>query len=247
VWPPDLSRDVLPTAAHRWVTDQRIRIRALDCAPLTPESESITWLSGYRVAIGGGWFDDCTEPNFAGKLASAGYTHLIVRRSTPDGSWFASRGTPAGMQPAAQFADGDVFAVTAAKPLVYTARLAAFYPREYNRNWTWRWMGGEAAWKIANTSDRPILAALDIEMSAFHEPRRLTVLLDGSIVDRALVPIERGLVRIGPVALTPGVHDVVFHPVEPATVAAELTGNDDRRALSFAFGAWRWTAEVPQP
>ena len=90
VWPPALSRDVLPTSAHRWVMRPALPIRALDCAPLTPESESVTWLSGYRVALGGGWFDDCAEPNFADKLASGGYTHLIVRRSTSEGSWFAS-------------------------------------------------------------------------------------------------------------------------------------------------------------
>jgi len=247
VWPPDLSRDVLPTSAHRWVADQRIRIRALDCAPLTPESESITWLSGYRVALGGGWFEDCTEPHLAGKLAAAGYTHLIVRRSTSEGVWFASRGTPDGLQRVAQFADGDVLAVSAGTPLVYTARFAAFYPREYNTSWTWRWMGAEAAWKIANTSDRPLVGGVEIEMSAFHEPRRMTVLLDGSTIDRVVVPIERGLIRIAPVPLTPGVHDLVFRPAEPPTVAADLIGNGDRRALSFAFGTWRWTVEGSQP
>ena len=47
-------RDVLPTTAHRWVTRQPGRVRVLDCTPLDQESESVQWLSGYRVALLGG-------------------------------------------------------------------------------------------------------------------------------------------------------------------------------------------------
>jgi hypothetical protein len=34
---------------------------------------------------------DCTEPNLAQKLAETGYTHLLVRRDTADGLWFAEQ------------------------------------------------------------------------------------------------------------------------------------------------------------
>lgn len=246
VWPAAVWRDVLPTAAHRWVTRQTDHVHALDCAPLSVESASIKWLSGYRISLGGGWFDDCSEPNFAGKLSSAGYTHLIVRRATSDGRWFAGR-TPDGMQLAARFDDGDVFAVTAPTPLVYTVRLTAFYPREYDKSWTWRWMGPDASWKIANTGDKPIVADVDVELTAFAAARRLAVLLDGSEVETATVPVQRGMNRIGPLALTPGLHDLVFRPMDPPIVAGDLIGSGDRRPLSFAVGTWRWTVQGARP
>ncbi|HMF61012.1 MAG TPA: 6-pyruvoyl-tetrahydropterin synthase-related protein, partial [Vicinamibacterales bacterium] len=219
VWPPSLWRDVLPTTAHRWVVRQQGLVHALDCASLTPESESIQWLSGNRISLGTGAFDDCTEPRLADKLSAAGYTHLLVRRDTPVQRWFRSQGPPEGLQEAARLSDGDVFVVTAQPPLVYTARMATFYSREYDGGWTWRWMGPDASLRVVNTSHRPIVAALDVEMTAFHRARRLTLVLDGSEVRTLLVEPRRGLNRIGPLTLTPGEHDLVFHPCEAPTVA----------------------------
>jgi hypothetical protein len=120
VWPPALWRDVLPTQAHRWVVGQPGGLHVLDCAPLTPQSRSVAWLTGNRIALRGAWLDDCSEPNVIDKLSAAGYTHLLVRRDSAEGRRFASRPTPAGLQVAAQFGDGEVFAVTARAPLVYT-------------------------------------------------------------------------------------------------------------------------------
>ena len=51
VWPPALSRDVLPTAAHRWVMRQTGPSRVLDCVPLTPASVSVSWLTDGRIGI----------------------------------------------------------------------------------------------------------------------------------------------------------------------------------------------------
>jgi hypothetical protein len=96
VWPPALWRDALPTTAHRWVARQPDRVHVLDCAPLTSESESVQWLSGYRISLSAEGFDDCTEPNFPDKLSAAGYTHLLVRRDTSEGRRFASRGHSRG-------------------------------------------------------------------------------------------------------------------------------------------------------
>ena len=44
-----LWRDVLPTAAHRWVAQQPASTRVLDCYPHTQESQSVQWLTGGRV------------------------------------------------------------------------------------------------------------------------------------------------------------------------------------------------------
>ena len=40
--------------------------------------------------------------------------------------------------------------------------------------------------------------------------------------------------------LDPGDHELVFHPEEAPTFAADAVGNRDQRALSFAVGAWNW-------
>lgn len=247
VWPPALSRDVLPTAAHRWVARQPDQLRVLDCAPLTPESASVEWLTGYRVSLLGAFFDDCTEPHFPQKLAVGGYTHLLARRDTPEGRSFAAQRTPDGLHPQARFADSDVFAVTAPAPSVYTAQMNAFDGREYDDEWTWRWMGSDASWTIVNASGRPMLASVEIEMSAFDRPRGLELRLDGRDVQKLIVEKARHLCRIGPLALTPGHHDLVFHPVDPPTVADTVMNNGDSRPLSFAVGTWRWAVEAEQP
>lgn len=247
LWPPSLWRDVLPTAAHRWVARQPGPVHALDCALLTPESESIPWLTDNRIALRNEALDDCMEPAVAERLSAEGYTHLIVRRDTPEARWFASHGPSAGLKEAVRLADGEVFAVSATPPLVYTARMTAFYEREYDQAWTWRWMGPNASWTVVNRSHRPILAALALEMTAFHHRRRLALLLDGTEVQTLTIEPRRGLNRIGPLALAPGEHDLRFQPVEPPTVADALLDNGDSRPLSFGFGAWHWAVEGARP
>ncbi len=110
-------RDVLPTEAHRWVARQAHDVRVLDCAPLTPESESIEWLTGYRVSLRARLLDDCRDGRLAEKLSAAGYTHVLLRGGTAEGRWFESPHPPEGLQVAIRFGDADVFAVTARTPL----------------------------------------------------------------------------------------------------------------------------------
>jgi hypothetical protein len=243
VWTPLLWRDVLPTAAHRWIASQPGRVRGVDCAPLTQESASIQWLTSNRVVLRPAGFEDCTEPELADKLSAAGYTHLLVRRDTPEGRWFASHGAPAGLRVAARFGDAEVLAVTAPPPVLHTIRMKAFYPREYDDAWTWRWMGSEASWTIANSSASAIAAVGDLEIAAFNGPRRLKVLLDGREIQSIEVQDKRGIERIGPLTLSPGNHEIVFRPVTPAMVADDILKNGDSRPLSFGFGAWRWVVD----
>ncbi|HET7157767.1 MAG TPA: hypothetical protein VFI62_02155, partial [Burkholderiales bacterium] len=101
VAPSALWRDVLPTTAHRWVTQQPGHMRVLDCMMLSPKSQSIQWLTGYRVRVTGISPSDCTEPNLSQRLVATGYTHLLVR--TAEGKWFAKHPAEGGFRVAANF------------------------------------------------------------------------------------------------------------------------------------------------
>ena len=247
VAPSTLWRDVLPTPAHRWVTRQPGHVRVLDCTPLNQESESVQWLTGYRVRLLGPVTSDCTEPHLAAKLAALGFTHLLVRRDTADAQWFAKHPAADGLRVAASFDDGQVFAVTAQAPAIYVATMTGFFPRERDGEWTWRWMGTDAAWTIVNASAQPIVTTLGIEMSAFHRARDLELRLDGRPVQTLGVEPSRRLYRVGPLTVAPGGHQLVFHPSEAPTVAGGIAKNRDRRRLSFALGTWNWSVQDSQP
>jgi hypothetical protein len=246
VWPPAMWRDVLPTEGHRWVANQPNRIHALDCELLTPESRSIQWLSGYRISLLDTWLDDCTEPNLADKLSLAGFTHLLVRRETATGQRFDTLSPSGDLKVVARFDDSAVFAVERT-PLVATLDNSTFYAREHDETWTWQWMGREASWKILSQSHAPIAASVDVDMMSFQSARRMQVRLDDREVQTLVVDERRGITRLGPFALKPGAHDLVFYAIDAPTIAADLINNGDRRPLSFAFGTWRWIVEEPQP
>jgi len=124
VSPAALSRDVLPTRAHRWVAQQANHWQVLDCTPLTSESESVQWLTAGRITMLGGAIDDCGDGHLPEKLAANGYTHLIERQPAGDAG-------PAqeGLQIAARFDDGRVFTVVARTPAIYTATMEGFHRR----------------------------------------------------------------------------------------------------------------------
>ncbi len=248
VVPSALWRDVLPTKAHRWVVQQADPVRVLDCTPLNTESASVAWLTGGRTTVLGGAIGDCAEPNLPQKLAARGYTHLLVRRDAVDEHRFTGHPAPDGLRPVARFDDGQVFAITAHRAALYTAAMTGFFPREYDGKRSWRWMGAGAAWTVVNTSDRPIVATLDLEMAAFNQSRRMTLLLDGRPVEMSLVvePLGRTY-ELGPLTIGSGEHELVFRPAEEPTVAGEVINNGDPRALSLAIGTWNWTVRGERP
>ena len=238
VAPWSLWRDVLPTTAHRWTMQQPDARLVLDCTLLDQESQSVQWLTHGRVRLLQGRFDDCAEPDLPKKLAANGYTHVLARTgATLSGEEFAVE----GISPAAQFDDGQVFAVTERAPIVYTAALSDFFPREFHARSSWRWMAADAAWSVVNTHSGPITATLDIELAAFPRMRHLELRLDAHSVQ--VLAVERSLrdYRVGPLTLSPGEHSLAFHAVEAPSVADEVHDNGDKRALSFAVGKWTWT------
>ena len=246
VSPSAMSRDVLPTAAHRWVV--RVgRVKVLDCTELDQQSESVQWLTGSRVAFLGGEITDCTEPHLAEKLAANGYTHMLVRSESPE-QWFPDLPVPDGLNVAARFDDGQVFEVTAHLPAIYTATMTGFFPRNHDASWPWRrWMGMDASWIVVNTTVRPAVAALGLEILALDHPRRMEVLLDGRDVQTLMVEPRRRIYEIGPLNMTGGSHRIVFHPIEAPTVADDVIHNGDERPLSFAVGTWTWSTRGNQP
>ena len=205
------------------------------------------WLTAGRVTLLGGSFRDCTEPNLPRKLVASGYTHLLVRRDATDGPSFADGPLPEGLRAAARFDDGQVFEVTAPPPPIYTATMTGFFPRERGADWSWRWMGADAAWTIVNTGNRPVVATLGLEMSAFHRARRMELRLDGRPVQTLVVAPSRRIYRLGPLTIVPGDHSSCSIPPKPPPWPATSISNGDRRPLSFAIGAWSWTVQSEQP
>jgi hypothetical protein len=246
VLPSSLWRDVLPTAAHRWIMRAPGHVLAFDCLPLDQESASVPWLTGQRITMGGAT-SDCIEPNLADRLAAVGYTHLIVRRNSDDSQPLAPHLAPRGMRLAAMFDDGMVLAITAGTPMIYTAAMTGFFRRERDVDWSWRWMGADAAWTIVNTGAGSIVARLDLELSAFHQPRQLALRVDGRVVQTLAVDPSRRIYQLDPLTVLPGEHELALHAVDPPTVAAEVINNGDRRPLSFAVGAWNWAVGQPRP
>jgi hypothetical protein len=239
VSPSAISRDVLPTLAHRWIAGQAGAVRALDCVALTAESQSVTWLSHDRIVISGTDMD-CSEPEFARKLAAGGFTHLLVRRAPVARAEFAAMAPMPGTHVVARFVDSEALEISASMPAIYTSALAGFSPREHDAAWSWRWMNVTALWVVRNTTAAPVPASLAVELSAFSRSRQLEVRIDDVPVTTIEVDPERRLFQLGPLQLTPGNHALTFRAVESPAVADTLIHNGDRRALSVAIGAWHW-------
>lgn len=240
--PSAMSRDVLPTTAHRWVAQHGHDWRVFDCTPLTSESESVQWLTAGRVTLLGGAIDDCGDGHLAEQLAANGYTHLLERQTSVDAE-------PArdGLQILARFDDGRVFTVIAKTPAIYTGTMAGFHRRERDAEWAWRWMGGDSTWTIVNTGSAPIVATVHVELSAFHVSRGLEIRLDGRPVQSLRVDTPRRRYDVGPLDVPPGHHQLDFHPTEEPTVARDVIDNRDPRRLSFAIGAWHWSVAGEHP
>lgn len=241
VWPPALSRDVLPTAAHRWVMRQTAASRVLDCEPLTPESSPVSWLTNGRIGLLDSTVVDCAEPQVAGKLWAAGFTHVLVR-DTWKRQWLNRHGDEQGFRVQGRFADADVLAVTPREPLIYTQQITGFWPREHDEHTTWRWMGPHASWTIVTPNSRPRVT-LEVDLDAFHVRRRLAVRLDADREQTLDVDPGSRTYRIGPLALSAGPHVLTFHSTAQATIADEVLGNGDRRALAFSMGVWKWSGQ----
>lgn len=237
VSPAAMSRDVVPTEAHRWVMRQASGLRVFDCSPVTPASASVAWLTGGRI-MSGGADTDCAEPQIAGRLRADGFTHLLVPDSWQR-DWLRQHPLAAGVRPAVQFVTADVLSLDP-PALIYTRDITGFFAREHDDRTTWRWMGDDASWVIVAPAQLPRVT-LRLDLHAFHIVRRMRLQVDEVPAQLLDVAPEARTFLVGPFALSAGTHRLAFHAVVPATYAGAVIGNGDPRALSIAVGAWDWS------
>jgi hypothetical protein len=133
----------------------------------------------------------------------------VVRRE--NGGW---RTPPDGLARGPDFEDAQILEVKAERPLVYVGALLGFYPREYEGERSWRWMGQTGALRMAATRES-VGTLLRLELRAFPRDRR---------VEWFLAPGETTLTLACP---------------EPAVVANDVLSNADSRRLGLAVGNWR--------
>src|SRR5690606_7644487 len=109
-----------------------------------------------------------------------------------------------------------------------------FHPLERGAGEVWRWMGADARWLLQ--AREPATATLELELSAYREPRKVAISLDGRSVAVIEAGLDRSWHRVGPLTLTPGQHTVKFAALDaPSPVSAA-----DLRLLSIRLHDWRW-------
>jgi hypothetical protein len=238
-FPPWRWRDVLPTRAHRWLAAQPGPLRVLDCMRPSSVSDSLALsLLGHEGSLLGASIDDCGEPRLGEKLEALGYTHLIVRRNSTIGRWLAAGPAPEGLARGQEFEDGSILVVSAERPRVYVGALLGFYPREYDGEATWRWMGQTGALEMVATRESA-QTVLELELKAFPRDRRVEWLVNGRRLGEVEVAAgwRRYELPLGPLA--PGEATLTLACRGPAVVANDVLQNRDPRALGLAVGKWR--------
>jgi hypothetical protein len=228
VVPTAASRDVWPTAAHRWVHDHPTGLRVLDCMPYADRTASDPWLTRGRIQLLGGSFPDCAEPHLAAKLSALGFTHVLVRAGADDAGLFEPGQPTPGLVLVQRDQDASLWQVTAPLPAIFVDTMSGLLPRERDQERSWRWMQARAEWRIMNPGPTPIHATLRLEASSFARPRVIVVALNETVVQQLTVSQERDVYVIGPLLVPRGHHVLTFE-----------SGGPD--GLSIAFGGWRWT------
>ena len=242
-FPPWRWRDVLPTAAHRWLARQPGSLRVFDCVSSARTSDVLALRHlGHPASLAGrGGVEDCGAPGLGSALAAGGFTHAVVRRGSPAGEWLG-RFPPGGLTRGPVFEDAWVMAVTG-EPGPHVTALPGFHAREYDAERSWRWMAQGGALRIAS-SGFAAEAVLEVELRAFPHPRRVAwqvagggggVLAVGTEWRRYALPVgslrESALLSLA--------------CREPAVVAGDVLRSADRRRLAIALGQWRFLPARP--
>ncbi len=237
-FPPWRWRDVLPTAAHRWLSG-RPGVRALDCVPETDAAarSAERFFDGEILFLRGA--EDCGDPGLPAVLAGRGVTHLIVRGGSPLASLLAAGLHPPGLAPGRAFPDARLLAVEAEPATVEIVFGPGFSWREYKGAESYRWMGSRGTLWLTVTGEQPRAIVLELTLAAFPGRRQVEVRLDGAPHGRVDVGPEPGPHRLAPLALAPGRHRLELRALNPAVVADDVLGNGDRRALAVALWGWR--------
>jgi hypothetical protein len=243
-FPPWRWHAVLPTRGHQWMAGQPAPWRLLDCVRLPPRvAQSIAYFLPQPTTTLSGQIEDCTEPELPGKLATLGYSHLLLRRGSVEDRWFGERGLEGGWVEAERFEDSRLLRVAAPAADVYLERWQGFSWREYAAGSTFRWLGPSGEWWLMNRERSPVNVWLELDLWTFDGVRKLDLVLDGQKVARLRVGLEAASYRLGPLLLAPGRRRLSWWPREPAVAPDEILGNGDHRPLTVAVGSWRWLAQ----
>jgi hypothetical protein len=235
---------VLPTSAHRWLAG-RPGIRVFDCVAPTPgRTAGVSRLMGADITFPAAPLDDCVEPGFAAKLAAFGFTHLLIRRDSAAGQWLADGGQFDDVRAVHAAADGTVFEVSSSKPSVYVTEAAGFYPREFFRADSWRWMGRTGALMLINGSRSPANGTFDLDLEPFLRARELRILVDHRAVS-TIMAAARETHSIGPLTLTPGLHTIALESDGASTPPPTRGMAGDTRELSLRLRGWQWRPSRP--
>ena len=232
---PGRWRDVLPTLAHRWLAEQPGALRVLDCVSASGGSSALVRLHfGHELSsLGPPFFEDCSEPRLGDKLAALGYTHVIVRRDTPTEKWLRAKPVPERLERGPAFQDAWILSVkTDDGPRVFVRSMLGFYPRQYDTDLTWRWMGQMASLQVSATR-MPVDTVLKLDLMAFPHRRRVEAILNGVWLGELEVATEWRQYDV-PLGILPGestLNLVCLEPVLPK-------GNG--RVHGLAVGKWQF-------
>ena len=238
-FPPWRWRDVLPTRAHRWLAAQPGPLRVVDCVPASRESDTLALglLVPEVTRLGAPGIDDCDEPQLGEKLQALGYTHVLARRESPTGHWLAAHPPPDGLSPGPVFEDARILEVNAEAPAVFVRTLPGFYPREYQGNKTWRWMGQTGGLRLVATRESR-RTWLEVELKAFARDRTAEWSLDGKAGGTLEVTTEWSRYELPLGLLAPGEATLTLACRGPGLVANDILHNRDPRPLGLALGRW---------
>ena len=228
------SRDVLPTAAHRWMASQPRDSRALDCVQPSQADALVPWLMDRELGTLSPLLPSCEELNIAQRAATLGYTHIISHMH-PNGSGDVIPLRP-GLAPSASFDDSVVYQVLADPAPVMVTGIRGFSALERDARESWRWMEQQGEWIVRNPRSSPVRVHLELELDALDRPRRIAVAVDAVPMALLTANPDGGRHRAGPMILAPGEHRITFTALE----AASRAPGEDGRMLTVRLTDWRW-------
>jgi hypothetical protein len=218
-------RDVLPTAAHRWLVTFPPSTTVLDCSVPPGGDEAVRMAFGDRVReAGGAAFPECGDSDMIARAAADGLGFVIV----PTGSELALSWTnrlPEGVRVMKRFPGASVYAITAAPPPLFVDRLAGCDARQWRNHESFCRVRQHLDLLVRNNGPRTAVVSVALSLQ--------TESGDGAVVVSARgLPPQRLAIRgpfkpylVGPITLPPGL----------MTVSVDAVNHE-----AFALGSWQW-------